>query len=75
MRGTVLEDLLCKLLCMGVQVESLSGIAEATGQEVALQHLGARFASAAGRSVSDDLSLTEPTLRGGSSPMFSSSPH
>ncbi|CAL8460871.1 g402 [Coccomyxa elongata] len=58
-----------------VKVESLSGIAEATGNEVTLQHLGARFAAAAGRSVSDDLSLTSPTLRGASSPMFPSSPH
>ncbi len=60
---------------MPVQVESLSGIAEATGNEVTLQHLGARFAAAAGRSVSDDLSLTSPTLRGASSPIFPSSPH
>ncbi|KAK9908724.1 hypothetical protein WJX75_001952 [Coccomyxa subellipsoidea] len=58
-----------------IKVESLSGIAEATGNEVTLQHLGTRFAAAAGRSVSDDLSLTSPTLRGGSSPMFSASPH
>ena len=58
------------------QVESLSAISDATGGEVTLAHLGQRFAEAAGRHVSENLSLTSPTLRGagGSSPPFASSP-
>jgi hypothetical protein len=57
------------------QVESLSGIADATDGEVTLAHLGQRFATAAGRHVSENLSLTSPTLRGsGSSPPYASSP-
>ena len=57
------------------QVESLSGIADATGGEVTLGHLGQRFATAAGRYVSENLSLTSPTMRGsGASPTYASSP-
>ena len=53
---------------MHAQVESLSAIGEATGNEVTLAHLGQRFATAAGRAVSVNLSLMSPTLRGGASP-------
>ncbi len=50
------------------QVESLSAIGEATGGEVTLAHLGQRFATAAGRAVSESLLLMSPTLRGGAEP-------
>lgn len=38
-----------------MQVESLSGIASATNHEVTIQHLGARFAAAAGRYIADGM--------------------
>ena len=44
------------------QVESLSAIGEATAGEVTLAHLGQRFATAAGRAVSENLTLMSPTL-------------
>ena len=50
-----------------LQVESLSGIASATNHEVTIQHLGPRFAAAAGRFIADGLAKPAGPATGRSS--------